>query len=475
MAIHVSLVGRKDLKGEIYRQLRAAIRAGQLRPGEYLTPSRELAQALAVSRSTVVAAYDRLAAEGFVTSRPGAGMLVSEGLAPAKRGSKTRSDGALRPRPVWDSIDLPTAFDRPARFDFRTGLPDASLFPHQAWRRLVARALRAAEQGEQTYQHPAGQLSLRSAIAHHVGFSRGIEASADDIVVTSGTQHALDVLARVLLSPGDRIAVEDPGYLPARQLFHSLGIRVMGVPVDHQGLVVDALPGRVRAVYVTPSHQYPLGVTMSLPRRRALLAWAERNDASIIEDDYDSEFRFGDRPLDPLQTLDSRGRVIYVGSFSKTLLPTVRLGFVVTPRSLRPAIHKAAFVGHWHAPTLTQTALAHLIDGGEFARHIRRANRIYRKRHEVLVGALVRNFSDHLELIPTTTGLHVAALARTVLVEQIDAVACRAAQADVAVQRLSSFAVSGSSVRAGIVLGYGAISAEKISEGLRRLRRCFDN
>ena len=292
MAIHVSLVGRKDLKGEVYRQLRAAIRTGQLRPGEYLTPSRELAQALAVSRSTVVAAYDRLAAEGFVTSRPGAGTFVSEGLAHAKRGARTRSDGALRPLPVWDSIDLPTVFDRAARFDFRTGLPDASLFPHQAWRRLVARALRAAEQAERTYQHPAGQRSLRSAIAHHIGISRGIEASADDIVVTSGTQQALDVLARVLLSPGDRIAVEDPGYLLPQQLFHSLGVRVTGVPVDQHGLVVDALPGRVRAVYVTPSHQYPLGVTMSLPRRRALLAWAERNDASIIEDDYDSEFHY---------------------------------------------------------------------------------------------------------------------------------------------------------------------------------------
>jgi GntR family transcriptional regulator/MocR family aminotransferase len=474
MAIHVSLVGRKDLKGEVYRQLRAAIRTGQLRPGEHLTPSRELARALAISRSTVVAAYDRLAAEGFVTSRPGAETAVSEGLAHVKRGARTRSDSVLRPRSVWNAIELPTAFDRPARFDFRTGLPDASLFPHQAWRRLVARALRVAEKAERTYQHPAGQLSLRAAIAHHIGIARGIEASADDIVVTSGTQQALDVLARVLLSSGDRIAVEDPGYLPARHLFHALGIRVIGVPVDQHGLVVDALPGQVRAVYVTPSHQYPLGVTMSLARRRALLAWAERNDAAVIEDDYDSEFRFGDRPLDPLQTLDTRGRVIYVGSFSKTLLPTVRLGFVVAPRSLRLAIQKAAFVSHWHAPTLTQSALAHLIDSGEFARHVRRVNRIYERRHEALIGALNRNLNDHLDLLPATTGLHVAALARTASVERINAVTRRAAEADVAVHRLSALAVSGSA-RAGIVLGYGAIPAEKIPEGLRRLRRCFEN
>ena len=473
MAIHVSLVGRKNLRGEVYHQLRAAVRAGQLRPGEYLTPSRELARALAVSRSTVVAAYDRLAAEGFVTSRPGGGTFVSEGLTQAKRGARMRSDSALRPRPVWNSFDLPIGF-LPALFDFRTGLPDASLFPHQAWRRLVARALRVAEKAERVYQHPAGQLSLRSAIAHHIGISRGIEASAEDIVITSGTQQALDFLARVLFSPGDRIAVEDPGYRPPRELFRSLSLRVIGVPVDHDGLVVDALPSRVRAIYVTPSHQFPLGVTMSLARRRALLAWAERNDAAIIEDDYDSEFRFGDRPLEPLQTLDTRGRVIYVGSFSKTLLPTIRLGFVVTPRSLRPAVQKAAFVAHWHAPTLTQTTLAHLINGGEFARHIRRVNRIYRERHEVLVGTLSRNFSSHLELIPATTGLHVTALARRASAKQVAAVVWRAAQADVALHDLSLLAVSGGPPP-GIILGYGAISAEQIPGGLRRLRRCFDH
>jgi GntR family transcriptional regulator/MocR family aminotransferase len=358
--MHVSLVGRRDLKGEIYRQLRAAIRTGQLRPGEYLSPSRQLAQALAVSRSTVVAAYDRLAAEGFLTSRPGAGTFVSGELVRAKRGAKMRLDDALRPRPIWDSIGMPTVFDRAARFDFRTGLPDATLFPHKTWRRLVARALRSAEQAEKSYQHPAGQLCLRVAIAHHIGVSRGIEVSADDIVITCGTQQALDVLARVLLAPGDRIAVEDPGYLPPRQLFRSLGVGVTVVPVDRDGLLVDALPDRVRAVYVTPSHQYPLGVTLSLPRRRALLAWAERNDAAIIEDDYDSEFRFGDRPLEPLKTLDMRGRVIYLGSFSTTLLPTLRIGFLVSPRSLRTAVHKATFVSHWHAPTVAQTALARL-------------------------------------------------------------------------------------------------------------------
>ncbi|CCV07142.1 Uncharacterized HTH-type transcriptional regulator yhdI (fragment) [Mesorhizobium metallidurans STM 2683] len=200
------------------------------------------------------------------------------------------------------------------------------------------------------------------------------------------------------MEPGDRIAVEDPCYGPPRHLFKSLGIHVVGVPVDREGLLVEALPRGVRAVYVTPSHQYPLSVTMTLPRRQALLAWAERNNAAIIEDDYDSEFRFADRPLEPLQTLDTRGRVVYVGSFSKTMLPTLRLGFLVTPPSLRLALHKAKFVSDWHSSTLGQAALARFIDEGAFARHIRRVSAIYRERHQILADAITRDFAEHLEL-----------------------------------------------------------------------------
>ena len=191
----------------------------------------------------------------------------------------------------------------------------------------MTRALRSSATTAGAYEHPAGRRDLRAAIVRHIGISRGVEASADDIIITNGTQQALDLLARVLLAPGDAIAVENPGYAPPKQTFKTLGIRMIGVPVDREGLVVDALPRDVRAVYVTPSHQYPLSVTLTLPRRQALLAWAERNNAAIIEDDYDSEFRFEERPLEPLQTLDPKGRVVYVGSFSKTMLPTLRFGF----------------------------------------------------------------------------------------------------------------------------------------------------
>ena len=412
-SLHVSLVGRKDLSGEIYRQVRRAIVHRRLRPGDRLPPSRELARELAVARGTVTAAYERLAAEGFVAFRQGAGTFVSELGAQAERDSSAhRSSGVLQPRRIWQSISLPTAFEKPARFDFRSGLGDASLFPETEWRRAVTRALRSSTTTAGVYESSAGRRDLRAAIVRYIGISRSVEASADDVVITNGTQQALDLVARVLLAPGDAIAVEDPGYGPPRALFKALGLRVVGVPVDREGLIVDALPPGVRAVYVTPSHQYPLSVTLTMPRRHALLAWAEQNNAAIIEDDYDSEFRFGGRPLEPLQTLDANGRVVYVGSFSKSMLPTLRLGFLVTPPSLREALHKAKFVSDWHSPTLMQAALARFIDDGAFARHVRRMTAVYRVRHEMLTDALSRNFADLLELVPSTTGLHLTTLAR---------------------------------------------------------------
>ncbi|MGH9185023.1 MAG: PLP-dependent aminotransferase family protein, partial [Acidimicrobiales bacterium] len=274
MDFHVSLVGRKDLTGEIYRQLRRAILDGRLAPGERLPPTRELARRLSVSRTTVTVAYDRLTGEGFVAARVGAGTFVSthRPSAPARgRGRATPTDGSLRPRPIWAAIPLPTAFAREAEFDFRTGVPDPRLFPYETWRRLMAHELRASAVDRGLYGDPAGHPGLRDAIARHIGTARAVQATADDVTVTNGTQQAVDLVARVLLAPGDRVAVEDPGYPPPRLLFESLGARVAGVPVDSEGLVVDAIPRGTRLVYVTPSHQFPLGMSMSLPRRMALL------------------------------------------------------------------------------------------------------------------------------------------------------------------------------------------------------------
>jgi GntR family transcriptional regulator/MocR family aminotransferase len=473
MDFQVNLIGRKNLSGEIYRQIRNAIGDGRLRPGDCLPASRDLAESLKVSRTTVTVAYDRLAGEGFVVSRIGAGTYVNSQVVRTPREKvRRRVDGSLQPRAVWDSIGVSRAFDTPAQFDFRTGLPDASLFPHETWRRLIVRALRSEAVAGGVYGDPAGHRGLREAIARHIGVSRGVQVSADDITITSGAQQSLDLIARALLDPGDRVAVEDPGYHPPRFLFQSLGAEVHGVPVDGEGILVDQLPRGARLVYVTPSHQYPLGVTMSLPRRLALLDWADHNNAAIIEDDYDSEFRFAGRPVEPLHAIDVSGRVVYIGSFSKTLLPTLRLGFVATPSSCTAAVHKAKYVADWHTSMVLQVALAQFIDQGAFARHLRKVRRVYTERHETVVKILSHDFADQLEVIPAVAGLHVTAVSRSASVDQISDVALRAAELGVQVQRLARFAFDGPP-RAGLLFGYGAIATSRIRQALALLRSCF--
>lgn len=471
MELHVSLVGRTDLAGEIYRQLRAAIVEGRLRAGDPLPPSRELARRLSVSRGTVTIAYARLSGEGFATSRIGAGTFVNA-WSPRGEPRADAADGVLRPRPIWEHIPVAGAFAAPARYEFRTGLPDASRFPFQTWRRLMAGELRASAVGRGEYGDPAGHPALRAAIARHVGVSRGVAVAPGQVTVTSGTQQAFGLIARILLEPGEQVAVEDPGYAPPRRVFESLGLTVAGVPVDEYGLVIDALPANARLVCVTPSHQYPLGTVMSPPRRAALLEWADRHDAAIIEDDYDSEFRYDGRPIEPLFTLDTRGRVIYVGSFSKSMLPTLRVGFVIAPPALCNALRAAKYVTDWHTALPTQAALARFIDEGHLARHIRKMRAVYRQRHDMISEAISGRMSGDLTLIPSAAGLHVSATARTASVAEIANVAARALAAGVAVQPLSAFQVT-QPPRAGLALGYGAIESSDIGGGLLRLSQAF--
>jgi GntR family transcriptional regulator/MocR family aminotransferase len=462
MDLHVNLVsldGRQDLSGQIYRQIREAILDGRLRIGDTLPPTRELARRLDVARNTVGVAYDRLTSEGFLESRVGTGTFVCAS-GPAARSAPAAS--TLRTRAVWDTFrPWPGWLDAQPAYDFRVGMTDPRLFPYETWRRLMAHELRrpltaAAE--------PAGHEGLRAAIARHIGVSRGVGAGADDVIVTNGIQQALDLVCRVLLEPGDRVAVERPGYPPARMLFRSLGLRVTGVPVDAEGLRVDALPPDARAVYVTPSHQYPLGMPMSLARRTALLDWAVQRNAAVIEDDYDSEFRFGGRPIEPLQNLDRRGLVLYAGSFSKVLAPRMRIGFLVAPALLRPALIAAKFVTDWHSPLPAQAALARFIDEGMLARHVRRMRQEYEERHMVLGQTLARDFAGRLEAVPSAAGLHVSAFAA----RDPEAAAGRARAAGAQVHTLAEVAAD-PATRPGIALGYGMIPTERIREGLRVL------
>jgi GntR family transcriptional regulator/MocR family aminotransferase len=302
--------------------------------------------------------------------------------------------------------------------------------------------------------------------------SRAVRADADDVIVTHGAQQAFDLIGRVLISDGTGVAVEEPGYPFARLLFRSLGANVVGVPVDDEGLQVEAIPANTRIVYVTPSHQFPLGTAMSLQRRTALLAWAERRGAVIVEDDYDSEFRFDGRPLDPLQSLDRTGRVIYVGSFSKVLLPTLRLGFLIAPASLQSALLAAKQLTDWHGELATQAALARFIDRGLLARHIRKVAREYSSRYAQIAEALERRFGRWLRLIPAAAGLHLAAAAPRGTSVDIARALQRAAERGVRAAALSDFYI-GTPAQTGLVLGYGAIPSSKIDEGMRRLAASF--
>ncbi|MEP7117598.1 MAG: PLP-dependent aminotransferase family protein [Acidobacteriota bacterium] len=474
MDVHVRLSRRGELAEQIYRQIFDAILDGRLRPGARLPATRELALRLQVSRNTVGVAYERLLAEGVTSGRVGAGTFVAAAPLPRQPGTSRRAPpGAVHPRDLWRSIPVLAQRRRgDVPFDFSPGTPDDSLFPLTAWRRLVANEFRTSAAQYATYGHPAGDAALRAAVARHVGVSRAVRADADDVVITQGAQQAFDLVGRVLIAPGACVAVEDPGYGRVRLLYQTLGARVVGVPVDDEGLVVEAIPRRARLVYVTPSHQFPMGTTMSLRRRTALLAWAERSGGVIVEDDYDTEFRFGGRPLDPLQSLDRAGRVIYVGSFSKVLLPTLRVGFLVAPVSLQPALHAAKQLTDWHGELATQAALARFIDEGLLARHIRAVTREYASRYARIAAGLERHLAPWLRLVPSAAGMHLTATIAPRAKVDVAQVVARASARGVAVRRLADFCL-GPPARDGLVFGYGGISGPRIDEGLVRLAAAF--
>jgi len=454
----------KPLTTQLYEQLRDGITAGRLLPGDQLVPSRQLAGELGLSRHTVTTVYGRLVAEGYAEGRAGGGSVVASASPVPPKGASPAA--ALRPSPRfagWSPYFRPPPYG--CRFDLRPGLPDPALFPAAQWRRHVSAAV-SAEQS--LYGDPAGKIRLRRAIVGWVARSRSVAATEDTVVVTCGTQHAIDLVTRVLLEPGDCVAVEDPGYVPAILLFKALGMSVVGAPVDDQGLVVDLLPPSARIVYVTPSHQYPLGMTMSMPRRRALLRWAERHDAAIIEDDYDTEFRYVDRPLEPLQALDANGRVVYVGSFSKTFSPSVRLGFAVVPQPLAEPIAALRQLIDWHPPIAMQTAMAGFINDGLLDKHIRRSRRVYAERHHILTEALFGPLACYLTARSPNAGLHVAAALQDGLNEE-DVLQAAARHGLVASGLHDCFHMS--PAQPGLLIGFGAVSTTGLPVALRTLGR----
>jgi GntR family transcriptional regulator/MocR family aminotransferase len=443
---------------QIYRQMRGAILAGRLRAGERLPSTRGLAGQIAVARKTVTQAYELLFSESLVVGSPGSGTYVASDVVRSKSSSPA-TESRLRARAIWTAGGDPNPAQPAApRFNFEIGMPDVSLFPFALWRSLLASSGRVLRELDAGYGNPQGDPKLREAIARYVAFTRGVVCDAGQIVVTHGAQQAFDLIARVLLQPGEAAAVEEPGYPPVRQLWAALGLKVKRVPVDAEGLCVSGLPPSIRLVYVTPSHQFPLGMPMSLERKLDLLAWAAQHRACILEDDYDSEFRFDPRPLEALQSLDKRGVVVYVGTFSKVLHPGLRTGFIVAPKSLVPALCAARRLTDWNDPLGPQAALARFITEGHLARHVRRMSRIYAGRRAALLAALAESARIYGEPVPSVAGLHVACLIKDDA--KLKSLLKRTKLLGLRLTPLDGI---------GIALGYGMIQEEHISEALLAL------
>jgi GntR family transcriptional regulator/MocR family aminotransferase len=458
--------GSSGLASRLYQELRKAVLEGRLSAGAKLPSSRDLAASLVVSRNTVSDVYDRLALEGYFEARRGSGTFVQRGL---------EAEHPSRPTPVefaaisqWAkrlSASRSVVPGRELVYDFRPGVPDFRIFPIEVWRRLTARNLRVLSNEVGPYGDAAGQPRLRAAIARYLSHSRAVRCDGSDVFICNGSQQALDLLGRILIDPGTRVAIEDPGYTPAVAVFRAMRADIVDVPVDQDGLVVDKIPDRVKMIYVTPSHQFPLGVTLSLARRKALLAWADRHGAVIIEDDYDSEFRFGGRPMESLQGLDRSGRVVYLGTFSKVLFPGLRLGYVVAPQWLQEPFVTAKWITDRHTSALEQAVMADFIAEGHFGRHLRRMQRVYGERQRALIDALEKWTTGYLSIFPSHAGLHMSAR----LADGVDAdeLIRRAAEAGVGIYSTSTFYRRRREV--ALIFGYGACPVEDIQEGIRRL------
>ena len=446
-----------------------------MQPGLQLPATRALADACGVSRNTAVAAYDLLLSEGYIVTRSRSGAYVADVLPQSRKRAGSTADHALNRRlnAFWRAPPavMPASLRSTARFDFRLGVTDKRLFPFEMWRRLSARALRAFAGQEAAYAGPQGRHALRDAIAKHASFARAVACQAADIVVTAGAQQAFDLLARILVTRGRTVvAIENPGYPALHAALAAVGAKIVPVPVDGEGMIVEKLPSDAHVICVTPSHQFPLGTAMSMRRRTALLEFAQARNAVVIEDDYDGEFRFGGRPLDALQSLDRTESVFYIGTFSKSLFPGIRLGFVVAPPWAQRALVAAKFCADMHCAVIEQDTLAAFIAEGHMARHVRKMREVYGARLRLLLACLRNDFSRWLEPIPSVAGLHVAALATSAM--DMDAIAERARELDVGVYTLRQFYFGGRT-KPGLVFGYGAIEERDIVEGLSRLRRAW--
>lgn len=500
----IELDRRQGLSRQLYQALRIRVLDGRLASGTRLPASRDLAAALTISRNSVVRAYDQLYAEGFIESRVGDGTYVAQlpqSALPAKKLSTKVSTGLSTGLPTALStnwLDLPvdssskvihsSALGRveknhlalppsgPPRA-FRVGVPAFDLFPFEVWAKLNAAFWRKPDLQQLCYGDPAGDLRLRGMIAAYLRSSRGMQCMAEQIVITSGAQQGISLCAQLLVEPGDGVAIENPGYRAAGHAFAVAGGRLHGVAVDSEGINCAELSqlSDCRLTYVTPSHQYPTGVVMSLARRLELLAWAERTDGWIVEDDYDGEYRYSGAPLAPLAALDRHGRVLYVGTFGKVAFPALRLGYLVLPPGLVDAFAQRRAVDVRHSEVSTQAVMAEFMAAGHFQRHIRRMRRAALSRRNCLLAHWPTNIEGIGSLPNVMAGLHLTVPVNSVAREH--ELIELATSVDVEVNGLSSYWLPNSQIpqdrRAGLVLGFAAVPEPAIEAALSRLNKVW--
>jgi len=473
----------KPLYLQLYRELREAIETRRFRSETRLPSSRSLAQDLGLSRKTIVEAFEQLVAEGYLDAKVGSGTYVSRALPQEIRKPQIRSRRASNAgvparttsRRGQEIAGISPFFPAVKAKPFRHGLPALDAFPLKLWTQLAAKRLRSLPRDLLGYGDPKGYRPLRDAIASYLGTARAVRCEPEQVVIVAGSQQAIYLAALVLLDQNDCAWIEDPGYLGARGALQIAGARLIPVPVDEQGLRVSAgvkLHQNARLAYVTPSNQYPLTVTMSLSRRLELLEWAQASGAWIIEDDYDSEFRYNSRPVASLQGLDRYGRVIYLGTFSKLLAPTLRIGYFVLPPELVDVFSTASSLITRHPPALEQIVLTDFIEQGHLARHIRRMRTLYMERQSDFIEAARRELAGLLEITPPEAGTHLVGWLPGRIDDQV--AVKKAAERGVEARAFSTYCLQ-VSARGGLVLGYGAFTKNQIRAGMQRLATALSN
>ena len=475
--ISVDRCAAKPLYQQIYDSFRTRIIDGQLRPARLVPSSRELARELRVSRLPVLNAYAQLIAEGYFESRAGAGTFVASSLPGAAKGrsANVASPITLANRRVAKEAARLPRYERPSWAAslgaFQVGQPDLHRFPIEIWLRLVARYSRSMRVKALQYGDALGRADLREVIATYLRTSRGVRCEPEQIMVVSGSQQALDLATRVLLDVGSSAWIEEPGYWLVHRVLQARGCRAMPVPVDDEGLDVSAgvkLARKARGVFVAPSHQYPLGVTMSASRRLQLLEWTRSAGAWIIEDDYDSEYRYDTMPIASLQGLDTNGRVIYIGSFSKVMFPSLRLGYLLIPPDLVERFAAMREAMDICPADITQAVTAEFIREGHFARHVRRMRPIYAERRRVLVAEIQQQFGDRATILGDEAGMHLAVVLRRL---QNDAkIAAKAAKESLWVSALSGLYLGGVRQQ-GFILGFGNTNLSQIAPAVQQLKK----